>query len=597
MVKDSNVLTIDIGSDSLKLAEFSVGNGDTLVLNSFAFAKLENPSEKDGDDSGVVSDRLKAEIFRQTFHKMLAENSFTAKRVRISLSAGSAFLRLSRLPDALGSRDAIDKVVEYEAQQAVPCAMSEVEWDYQLVHHKWKETVEESDDDGKVSEVEVDREEYEALFAAVRREQITMYTDVIEDSGFEIVSVTIAPVALFNAAKVTQLADYDECSIILNIGAGSSSLIISDQERLFIRSIPTAADAITAQIAREFDVSMPEADELKRRHGFVSLGGAYDDPDSEMAATISKIARNIMTRLHGEISRSINVWRAQYGGRQPKKLLLSGGGSVMPCETDFFQEKLRIPVEYLNTFGAIAVADNVDREKLQSVAPMFQEMIGLGLHEIIECPVDIVLLPREIRRQQLLDRQKPFFLAATAVMIVCLLIFGFGMLRMKIFSEKLVEGVKDELVRAERVQKQVTSMMRQCDDIRGAYDGTINVLNARKSWINLINDIEKLTPDMMWITSIEGIDSRNEGDTKKTTGNMTAANIAAQPEIDTLVISGYTLIYKKDSYVYSNFHKNLEESGLFSEVKDIRTFDASELGGGNMTEFVCAVRLKEPIRK
>ena len=232
--------------------------------------------------------------------------------------------------------------------------MSEVELDYQLIHHKWVETVEEPDDSGKISEVEVDREEYEALFAAVRREQITMYTDVIEDSGFEIDSVTIAPVALFNAAKVTQLADFDECSIILNIGAGSSSLIISDQERLFIRSIPTAADAITAQIAREFDVSMTEAEELKRRHGFVSLGGAYDDPESEMAATISKIARNIMTRLHGEISRSINVWRAQYGGRQPKKLLLSGGGSVMPCVTDFFQEKLRIPVEYLNTFGAIA---------------------------------------------------------------------------------------------------------------------------------------------------------------------------------------------------------------------------------------------------
>ena len=597
MVKDSNVLTIDIGSDSLKLAEFSVDTGDALVLNSFAFAKLENPSEKDGDDSGVVSDRLKAEIFRQTLKKLLDGNNFTAKRVRISLSAGSAFLRLSRLPDALGSRDAIDKVVEYEAQQAVPCAMSEVEWDYQLIHHKWLETVEEPDDNGKITEVQVDREEYEALFAAVRREQITMYTDIIEDFGFEIVSVTIAPVALFNAAKVTQLADYDECSIILNIGAGSSSLIISDQERLFIRSIPTAADAITAQIAREFDVSLPEAEELKRRHGFVSLGGAYDDPDSEMAATISKIARNIMTRLHGEISRSINVWRAQYGGRQPKKLLLAGGGSVMPCETDFFQEKLRIPVEYLNTFGAISVAEGVDREKLQSVAPMFQEMIGLGLHEIIECPVDIVLLPREIRRQQALDRQKPYFLAAAGVMILCLLIFGFGMLKLQIYSETLVDNVKAELVKTEGVQRQVTSLMRQCNETRDAYEGTLKVLDARKTWINLMNDIEKLTPDMMWITSIEGVDSRNESDTKKSVGNMTLANIAAQNEIDTLVISGYTLIYKKDSYVYSNFHKNLEESGLFAEVKDIRTFDSSELGGGNMTEFVCAVRLKEPIRK
>lgn len=70
-----------------------------------------------------------------------------------------------------------------------------------------------------------------------------------------------------------------------------------------------------------------------------------------------------MTRLHGEVSRSINVWRSQHGGHQPSRILLSGGGSTMLYITDFFNEKLRLPVEYLNTFGAITIDDSSTRRR------------------------------------------------------------------------------------------------------------------------------------------------------------------------------------------------------------------------------------------
>ena len=76
----------------------------------------------------------------------------------------------------------------------------------------------------------------------------------------------------------------------------------------------------------------------------MALGGAYEEPDSQVAATISKIARNVMTRLHGEINRSINVWRSQHGGNRPGRMLLCGGSSIIPYSQHFFNEKLHIPV-------------------------------------------------------------------------------------------------------------------------------------------------------------------------------------------------------------------------------------------------------------
>ena len=167
----------------------------------------------------------------------------------------------------------------------------------------------------------------------------------------------------------------ENCEMILNIGGRCSTLIFIDQGSYFERTLAIAGNTITQQISKEFGVSLKEAEDLKRRHGFVALGGAYEDPDSEVAAIISKIIRNVMTRLHGEINRSINLYRAQQKGRKPEKLYLAGGSSVMTYTPRFFSEKLKIPVEYLNPFQITAIADDVDKDALSEVAHVFSEVI------------------------------------------------------------------------------------------------------------------------------------------------------------------------------------------------------------------------------
>ena len=416
MAKENSILAIDVGGDNLKMAEFVFPPGGGITLRKFAFRRLETSEEEWFS-------------FAQIYHEMLAENHFTAKGVRLSLPGQSSFSRLSKLPPLLGNSSAISKVVEFEARQTVPYPMDEVEWGYQLLRHEWTEQRSETQEDGSVVEVSEPHEEFEALFVAVKTDQITQYTDVIEDSGKEILSVEIAPIALFNAAKGSGQCRDDECVLLLNIGGSGSNLMIADHNRAFIRSIPIGGASITHQIAKEFGIGFAEAEELKQRHGFVALGGAYEEPESEVAATISKIARNVMTRLHGEVSRALNVWRAQHGGNPPTRVLLSGGGSTMLYITDFFQEKLRVPVEYLNTFSAITIADSVDKEALQEVAPMFQELIGMSLRNLTQCPIDISLTPRSIVRQKELDRKKPYFYASVFSLIVCLVIFAIGVNR------------------------------------------------------------------------------------------------------------------------------------------------------------------------
>lgn len=616
MAKEHSILTIDVGGDNLKIAEFVFSPAGAIVLRNFAFRKLA--AEQEGDA---------ARVFAEAYNALLEEHKFTARQVRLSISGQNSFSRLGKLPPLMGNQSAVNKIVEFEARQTVPYAMDEVVWDYQLLRHAWTDTRIETQEDGSALEISDEHEEYEALFVAVKTDQITQYTDVIQDSGREILSVEIAPVALFNAAKATQCRD-DECVLILNIGGRGSNLMIADHNRVFMRSIPIAGDAITLQVAKEFGIGFDEAEDLKQRHGFIALGGAYEEPESEVAAIISKIARNVMTRLHGEVSRSVNVWRSSHGGNAPTRVLLSGGGSTMLYITDFFQEKLRLPVEYLNTFGAITIDDGVDKEALQAVAPMFQELIGMSLRSVTQCPIDISLVPESIKKQKELDRKKIYFYISAVSLILCLLIFAFGVNRRLNFDKARVERVKSSVEDTNSMMNRVDGLMSQYRAAKGEYDAAFQFLKDRDCWSGMLSEIQQRMPDHIWLTSIVGIGEvvepvpENPGDMglmglvggADMMGLFSDPNVAlgqtekaetVDPdpikihEVKEIRLRGYSLLMDDESLLETELREKLcTDSRYFVEGKEegstLVKYDTSTL---NTTAFEIVFKLKEPIRK
>ena len=618
MATGNKILTIDVGGDSLKMAEFSFAGG-AIVLTGFAFRHFD-PKNENGDSP----------TFEQVYREMLAENGFTARDVRLSLAAQNSFQRLSKLPPMLGNQSSINKIVEYEARQTVPYSMSEVEWGYQLIFHKWMETTSETAEDGTVSEVQSERSEYEALFVAMKTEEITPYTDVIEASGRKVLSVDIAPVALFNAAKAAQQVGNDECVLLINIGGSVSSLMISDHNRAFMRSIPIGGNTITSQIAKEFGISVEEAEELKVRHGFVALGGAYEDPESELAATISKVARTIMTRLHGEVSRSINVWRAQHGGSQPTRVLLSGGGSTMLYVTDFFQEKLRIPVSYLNTFGVITIAPTVDKEALQPIAPMFQELIGMSLRSVTTCPIDISLLPRAITEQRELNRKKPYFFASAFGVVLCLGIFAYGLMKTTDFEKRRGDETDRKYKDVERLHNEIFDLDGQRQGAKGQLDSILRLLKSRNSWMQVLNELRKITPDGMWYVVVEGVSENRPPENSENSGsgdeggNAAAIGGAAgernkrfntslfpivgkagprrgremEGDIRFLHLIGYTVQWARsdDGATIDRLEKNLENNPCFTK-DEFKSPIVEGVPDCNFQRFEIYIKLKEPLKR
>ncbi|HPN85399.1 MAG TPA: pilus assembly protein PilM, partial [Victivallales bacterium] len=123
MAKNDYLLAIDIGSESLKVAEFSYPPTGKLVLEKFIFKDL--------------GDELKEEeilpAIKEALKSVFEENKFSAKRVNVSLTGQSTFIRFAKLPPIGGQEDRVRQVVEFEAKQNVPSPINEVVWDYQLI--------------------------------------------------------------------------------------------------------------------------------------------------------------------------------------------------------------------------------------------------------------------------------------------------------------------------------------------------------------------------------------------------------------------------------------------------------------------------------
>lgn len=603
------------------MAEFQVDNsGDSITLMSYAVKEY----------SSELAEENFPEAFAQAFKALIEENNFISRQVRLSISSLHAFQRLSKLPPLLGNRSRATAVVEGEAKLTVPYPLEEVLWDYQLIKHtKTYEVEAEStgEEDAPAETITETVEELEALFVALKDDLASAICGTLLDAEMEVLSVEVSPTAMYNAARANMFGE-DSCDMILDLGGRGSNLIIMDGERVFIRAIPIGGNTITQQIAKEFTISFDDAEEMKRKHGFVALGGAYEDSDSEVAATISKIARNVMTRLHGEINRSINAWRSMYGGNRPQRLFIAGGSSIIPYVPHFLNEKLHLEVNFLNAFPVINISELIDKEHLLEYAHVLTPLIGLGVKHIRTCPIEISLIPKVIQKDRDLQRRKPYFYISAAVAMLLLLVFYGGVSANAYFHWRLTDSNRKTLEEGEKINSILKDELRKRDNSKVVYEALRDIAKKRSNWIDVLNELQKCTPSNMWFTQIDGVtnftdraaaapqvqqpmdDGMGDMPPEDMTGESMNAPAAPPQEIKWLRLKGHSLVMQEDDpkTVEDHFQENLlkssaEAGSVFEVTKNhdnkIEGYKnpALTLGSGkdNVTSFVIYVRLKTAI--
>lgn len=580
------ILCIDIGAESIKASEF-LCSAENIELSRFAYLEyINNDEEASALDATVAA--LKS---------IISTNKFAAKSVYLSLSGQNALIPFIKVPAMTTEPEKIRELVTFEAKSRIPYALDEVVWDYQLIDNP----------DGA--------DEIDAMLVSVKNEEVIRITDAVESLGKKVKSVEVSPTALYNAVRANGIGD-TQCEMILNIGGKSSTLVFVDGPRFFVRSIPIAGNYITQQIAKEFNIPFAEADEIKRRHGFVALGGAYDEPESDVAATVSKIVRNVMTRLHGEINRSINVYRSQQGGRKPDKIYLSGGGSVMEYTLRFFEDKLHIPAEYFNPFQKIAIGQDVDKEMLAEYAPAFPETTGLAVRNATSCPLDVALVPVSMRRCREFREKSPYFYASTICFLLIVLITFLCFIQQRDITGEKYNIIDKRYRELKVVGDKVRNAANNFNNEKGAFEAACNILKERSIWPERLEKIQELLPEGVWLSSFAFGVAANEPKKEERRSrrrrrqqeemmfeepSFDEPKAPAEPTVFDTVNFTCHYLKKNDEDIRGKFLANLEKSGLFQLTKDsaetmVHTVSPGA-GAYNIVTFKISAKLKENVNR
>jgi len=408
-------------------------------------------------------------IILKAFQEVIAERGIKSKDINVCAPGFHVFSKFVKLPPVEPSK--VTQIIQYEAQQNVPFPLAEVVWDYQILSTSASG-------------------ELEVLLVAIKSDIVEGLFRVAETAGLHLQLCDVSPAALCNAFRYNY-GELEDCTMLLDIGAKTSNLLFFEKGKVFSRSINLGANSITQDFANESKLKFENAEKIKIDEGFVSLGGAYEEPENAHQAAISKIARQFMTRLHIQVNQTLQFYRGQQGGSAPQRLFLSGGASLMPYTAQFFAEKLNVPVEYFNPLRAVQIDPTVNLEELARVAHSLGEVVGLGLRNLAHCPVELNLMPESTLRWQSFNQKKPFFIATLASLV--LMAFAVGYL-----FEKLAAVNRDQ---AAKLQATIEPLQRDEVRFKKAYGElktstnnlaqVITWMEDRYFWVDLMREVRR----------------------------------------------------------------------------------------------------------
>lgn len=470
---DSSFAVLNLGSQRVAGAVFSKARNGDLLLKAFDFAEMHG-------DPSVEATRLPQ--LRVALLELADKLKLKGKTVWYAIPGHSVFTRFVKLPPF--DSDKADQIVEFEARQNVPFPINEVIWDYEFI--------------GEESGVE-----REVALVAIKADTLNDVNDQVESVGIKVDGVDLAPLAVYNAFRYSY-PDVDESALVIDLGARSTNLIFVEGSRVFTRNILVGGSTLTGNIAKELGMSFGDAEEQKRTRGYVAPGGAYEPNEDEVVDAMAKIMRNTMTRLHGEIVRTINYYRSQQGGAPPRRFFLCGGGAQAALAVEFFHEKFNLPVEIFNPLRGVQMDARVNRTLADDNAACMAELVGLGLRHSGACPVEVELLPDSVASARDSARRAPFLLMATTCLFAAL---GVGVF----YFKKAAEEVNNRLTTAQGEERQLQEHDRQIKEydkqlalLQGQSAQLEQAVNDRSYWTGLLSVLNnKFENDFIWLTQIE----------------------------------------------------------------------------------------------
>jgi len=385
MPSTKSVWGIDVGQCALKALKLQWRDGKLRALGFDVIEHAKILSQPDADEQALI---------RSALAKFLSRNSIKGSTLVISVPGQASFTRFIKLPPVEMKK--IPEIVRYEARQQIPFNLEDVVWDYQTI----------SPPSAGPREVEV------GIFA-MKRDIVADYVSDFLAMKIEPDIVQMAPVALYNYLRYDR-KDLAGATILIDVGAENTNLVIGDGERVWIRNVPLGGNNFTAALAKEFKLPFSKAENLKRHAA-----------ESKHARQVFQAMRPVFGDLLTEIQRSIGYYTSLHRDSRIERVVAMGNAFRLAGLSKFISQNLGVDVVKTEGFDSLSDAEVLG-------APLFRENVlsfgvpfGLAIQGCGLATIQTSLLPPEILSAKVMRRKRPFLVAAGVAVLGAVGCFGY----------------------------------------------------------------------------------------------------------------------------------------------------------------------------
>jgi type IV pilus assembly protein PilM len=351
--KNTSVLGIDIGSSSIKVVQLKK-KGDKAILETYGELSL-GPY---GEVSVGQSTNLPTSKIISAINDLLAEKevAITTRVCGLAIPFKASLLSIIEMPKT-GERE-LAGMINIEARKYIPVPISEVTIDWSIIPKL--EVVEETSEakGNKIKMVDI-------LLVAIHNNIINQYKEIVSKTGLD---AKFFEIEVFSTMRAV-LEGVQGPLMIFDMGASTTKLYIVERGLVYnSHTINGGSQDITANIARILNISIEEAEVLKRS---VGIGNTVDGVN--LLEAVSTVSERIFSEANSFLfdfqkKRNQNI----------KSVFLTGGGSALKGFRDLAAQNFKVEVISGNPFEKVEVPAFLE-EILKVTGPEFTVATGAAL--------------------------------------------------------------------------------------------------------------------------------------------------------------------------------------------------------------------------
>ncbi len=483
MARTGATWAIDVGQCALKALRCRASeDGSKLVAEAFDYIEYPKILSQPGADA--------AELVGEALTQFLSRNTVKGDRVAISVPGQAGLARFIKLPPVEAKK--IPDIVRFEARQQIPFDLNDVIWDYQRMGVS-------AEEEGYALETEV------GLFA-MKRDAVARALEPFRRVGIEVDVVQLAPLSIYNMVVFDQLTDlpppdqYDpdnppESLIVISVGTDATDLVITNGYRVWQRSVPIGGNHFTKALTKELKLTFAKAEHLKRN------ASSAEDPKAVFQAM-----RPVFSDLLTELNRSISYFTTLDRTAKLGRVVALGNTMKLPGLRRYLSQNLGFEIERLENYRNLVGPQVVTAPVFKDNTLAFGVCYGLALQGLDMSSLRTNLLPKEILRERLIRRKKPWAVAAAAILLL-----GWGVtfasyfLTQSAVAAQSTRGAAVTWSQAEAQAKQAVSqaneLAKQVEEAKAEYDKYFQIgqhlvgnADGRLLWLELLSAINQALP-------------------------------------------------------------------------------------------------------